>query len=206
MQHPELILRFGIALLIGVLIGLEREYARLKEDVKAFAGVRTFPLVGLLGCCAGLMTDLGGPWAFAILAVLVGSLIAISYAIDAFQGRVGMTTEVAAVVVFVCGALAYWDYMELAAALAVVTFGFLTLKPQLHRLARRVSSEDMYATLKFAVISLIILPVLPNQTYGPPPFDAFIASCPLTRFNPISSISSLRDLVLMIYAFFSLIL
>jgi uncharacterized membrane protein (DUF4010 family) len=173
MQHPELILRFGIALLIGVLIGLEREYARLKEDVKAFAGVRTFPLVALLGCCAGLMTDLGGPWAFAILAVLVGSLIAISYAIDAFQGRVGMTTEVAAVVVFVCGALAYWDYLELAAALAVVTFGFLTLKPQLHRLASRVSSEDMYATLKFAVISLIILPVLPNQTYGPPPFDAF---------------------------------
>jgi uncharacterized membrane protein (DUF4010 family) len=173
MQHPELILRFGIALLIGVLIGLEREYARLKEDVKAFAGVRTFPLVALLGCCAGLMTDLGGPWAFAVLAMLVGSLIAISYAIDAFQGRVGMTTEAAAVVVFVCGALAYWDYMELAAALAVVTFGFLTMKPQLHRLASRVSSEDMYATLKFAVISLIILPVLPNQTYGPPPFDAF---------------------------------
>jgi uncharacterized membrane protein (DUF4010 family) len=173
MQHPELLLRFGIALLIGVLIGLEREYARLKEDVKAFAGVRTFPLVALLGCCAGLMTDLGGPWAFAILALLVGSLIAISYAIDALQGRVGMTTEAAAVVVFVCGALAYWDYVELAAALAVVTFGFLTLKPQLHRLASRVSSEDMYATLKFAVISLIILPVLPNQTYGPPPFDAF---------------------------------
>jgi uncharacterized membrane protein (DUF4010 family) len=119
------------------------------------------------------MTDLGGPWSFAILAVIIGSLIAISYAIDAFQGRVGMTTEVAAVVVFVCGALAYWDYLELAAALAVVTFGFLTLKPQLHRLASRVSSEDMYATLKFAVISLIILPVLPNQTYGPPPFDAF---------------------------------
>jgi uncharacterized membrane protein (DUF4010 family) len=173
MQHPELLLRFGIALLIGVLIGLEREYARLKEDVRAFAGVRTFPLVALLGCCAALMTDLGGPWAFAILAVLVGSLIAISYSIDAFQGRVGMTTEVAAVVVFVCGALAYWGYLELAAALAVVTFGFLTLKPQLHRLASRVSSEDMYATLKFAVISLIVLPVLPNQTYGPPPFDAF---------------------------------
>ncbi|NIV38993.1 MAG: hypothetical protein GWN58_59105, partial [Anaerolineae bacterium] len=53
------------------------------------------------------------------------------------------------------------------------TFGFLTLKPQLHRLAQRVSSEDLYATLKFAIISLIILPVLPNQTYGPPPFDAF---------------------------------
>ncbi len=49
----------------------------------------------------------------------------------------------------------------------------MTLKPQLHRLAQRISSEDLYATLKFAIISLIVLPVLPNQTYGPPPFDAF---------------------------------
>jgi uncharacterized membrane protein (DUF4010 family) len=49
----------------------------------------------------------------------------------------------------------------------------LTLKPQLHGLAARISSEDLYATLKFAIISLIVLPVLPNQTYGPEPFDAF---------------------------------
>ena len=173
MLHSELILRFGIALLIGVLIGLEREYARLKEEVKAFAGVRTFPLIGLLGCSAALVGDLTAGWAFAIILLLLGLLVGVAYAIDAFQGRVGVTSEIAAVMVFVCGALAYWDYLELAAALAVVTFGFLTLKPQLHGLAERLSSEDLYATLKFAVISLIVLPVLPNQTYGPPPFDAF---------------------------------
>jgi uncharacterized membrane protein (DUF4010 family) len=173
MQHPELVLRFGIALLIGVLIGLEREYARLKEEVKAFAGVRTFPLIALLGCTAALITDQVGGWAFGVLLLLIGILIAIAYAIDALQGRVGVTSEVAAMVVFVAGALAYWDYLELAAALAVVTFGFLALKPQLHGLAERISSEDLYATLKFAIISLIILPVLPNQTFGPPPFDAF---------------------------------
>jgi len=105
--------------------------------------------------------------------LLVGLLIAIAYAFDAREGRVGVTSEIAAMVVFVCGALCYWDYLELAAILAVATFGFLTLKPQLHGIASRVSSEDLYATLKFAIISLIILPVLPNQTYGPPPFDAF---------------------------------
>jgi uncharacterized membrane protein (DUF4010 family) len=173
MQHPELILRFGIALLIGVLIGLEREFARLKEEVKAFAGIRTFPIIALLGCSAALITDLTGGWAFGVLLILLGLFIGIAYMTDALQGRVGMTSEVAALVVFVCGALAFWDYLELAAALSVVTFGFLTLKPQLHRLARRISNEDLYATLKFAIISLIILPVLPNQTYGPPPFDAF---------------------------------
>jgi uncharacterized membrane protein (DUF4010 family) len=173
MPHSELILRFGIALFIGVLIGLEREYARLKEEVTAFAGVRTFPLFALLGCSAALLTEMTGGWAFGSIALLLTLLIAIAYTFDARKGHVGLTSEVAAMIVFVCGALCYWDYMDLAAALAVVTFGFLTLKPQLHRLAERVSSEDLYATLKFAIISLIVLPVLPNQTYGPPPFDAF---------------------------------
>jgi uncharacterized membrane protein (DUF4010 family) len=173
MPHSALVLRFGIALFIGVLIGLEREYARLKEEVKAFAGVRTFPLISLLGCSAALISELTAAWSFAVVAFLVGLLIAIAYAFDAREGRVGLTSEVAAMVVFVCGALCYWDYLDLAAALAVVTFGFLTLKPQLHRFAERISSEDLYATLKFAIISLIILPVLPNETYGPPPFDAF---------------------------------
>lgn len=173
MLTAELVLRFGIALLIGVLIGLEREYARLKEEVKAFAGVRTFPLIALLGCSAALLTEMTSGWSFGVIALLVGLLIAIAYAFDAREGRVGVTSEIAAMVVFVCGALCYWDYLELAAILAVATFGFLTLKPQLHGIASRVSSEDLYATLKFAIISLIILPVLPNQTYGPPPFDAF---------------------------------
>jgi uncharacterized membrane protein (DUF4010 family) len=168
-----ILLRFGTALLIGILIGAEREFARLKEDVKSFAGVRTFPLISLLGCSAGLLTDLTSAWTLAVLALLLAVLIALAYMVDAQEGRVGLTTEIASLMVFVCGALCYWDYLELAAALAVVTFGFLTLKPQLHGLAARISSEDLYATLKFAIISLIVLPVLPNQTYGPQPFDAF---------------------------------
>ena len=123
MDIADLALRYGIALLIGVLIGVEREYARLKEEVKSFAGVRTFPLIALLGCSASLLTDLGGAWTFGIIAVLLGLLIAISYAFDAREGRVGLTSEMAALIVFICGALCYWDYMELAAILSVVAFG-----------------------------------------------------------------------------------
>jgi uncharacterized membrane protein (DUF4010 family) len=173
MGHAEIVLRFGVALLIGLLIGLEREHARLQEEVKSFAGVRTFPLIALLGCGAALISDLTNGWALAAIFLLVGLLIAIAYAFDAREGRIGVTSETAALVVFVAGALCYWDYLDVAAALAVVTFGFLTLKPQLHGFAERVSREDLYATLKFAIISLLILPVLPNETYGPPPFDAF---------------------------------
>jgi uncharacterized membrane protein (DUF4010 family) len=171
-EHYELFGRFAIALLIGALIGLEREYSRLKEEVRAFAGIRTFPLIALLGCTAALIAEETGAWGFGLLLLVVAAMVTIAYAIQAMRGHVGMTSEVAAIVVFVCGALAYWDYLVLSAALGVITFGFLTLKPQLHGLAQRVSSDDLYATLKFAIISLIVLPVLPNQDYGPPPFDA----------------------------------
>jgi len=117
MQHPELLLRFGIALLIGILIGLEREFSRQKEEGKAFAGIRTFPLIALLGCSAALITELTDAGAFAVVALLVGSLIAIAYAFAAREGRVGVTSEVAAMVVFICGALCYWNHLELAASL-----------------------------------------------------------------------------------------
>ncbi len=173
MELADLALHYGIALLIGLLIGLEREHARMRDKVVSFAGIRTMPLIALLGCSAALLTELHGGWAFGILAILVGLLISIGYAFSAHRGSVGLTSEVAAIVVFVCGALCFWDHMELAAGLSVVTFGLLATKPQLHGLAQRVSREDLYATLKFAIISLIILPVLPNQAYGPPPFDSF---------------------------------
>jgi uncharacterized membrane protein (DUF4010 family) len=173
MEHYELFGRFAIALLVGALIGLEREYSRLKEEVRAFAGIRTFPLIALLGCAAALISDEAGGWGFGLVLLVLAALVTVAYATQAVRGHVGITSEMAAIVVFVCGALAYWDYVVLSAALGVITFGFLTLKPQLHGLAQRVSSEDLYATLKFAIISLIVLPILPNQDYGPPPFDAF---------------------------------
>jgi uncharacterized membrane protein (DUF4010 family) len=172
-EHYELFGRFAIALLIGTLIGLEREYSRLKNEIRAFAGIRTYPLIGLLGCTAALLSEEAGAWAFGLILLILVTLITVAYAVAAREGSVGMTSEMAAIVVFVCGALAYWDYLVLSAALAVTTFGFLTLKPQLHSLAQRISAEDLYATLKFAVISLIVLPVLPNENYGPPPLDAF---------------------------------
>ncbi|MGD8399038.1 MAG: MgtC/SapB family protein, partial [Anaerolineae bacterium] len=129
MAQYDLLARFGIALLIGVLIGLEREHARLQEEIKAFAGVRTFPLIALLGCAAALISDETAGWTFGLFLLLVGVFIGIAYAVDAAKGHVGLTSEMAAAVVFVCGALAYWDHLDLSAALGVVTFGFLTLKP-----------------------------------------------------------------------------
>lgn len=172
MASADLFSRFGVALVIGILIGLQREHAHGEPDEELFAGVRTFALMGLLGCTAAFAADiLGSPWVFIAITAVLGSLLAIAYFVSAWRGEIGLTTEAAVVVTILAGALCYWNQLALAAALAVATMVLLSLKLEMHRFAQRLTREDIYATLKFAVITAIILPVLPNQTYGPPPLN-----------------------------------
>ncbi|MAU01353.1 MAG: hypothetical protein CL608_29785 [Anaerolineaceae bacterium] len=167
--------RFGVALFIGILVGLQRE--AVADDVadrrrEMFAGVRTFSLLSLAGCTAAFVADqLGLPWAFIGIILPLGALITAAYVITGARGNVGMTTEVAAMIVLLAGALCFWDQIALAVALGVVTTALLSFKLELHGFAERLTREDIVATLKFAIITAIILPVLPNQSFGPPPFD-----------------------------------
>ncbi len=171
MEPADLFYRFGVALIIGILIGLEREHSQT-DSAREFAGVRTFALFGLVGCTAALISDvLMSPWAFVAAILLVGVLITVAYFLTAPRGSVGLTTEVAVLLTVLAGGLCYWDYLALAAALAVATTVLLSLKLELESFAQRLTREDIYATLKFAVITAIVLPVLPNQGFGPPPFD-----------------------------------
>ncbi|MCP5094110.1 MAG: MgtC/SapB family protein [Chloroflexi bacterium] len=175
MTQHTLFYRFGVALFIGILIGLQREYAHDQEDssgVKMFAGVRTFSLLAIAGAVAAFISDLlETPWPFVAVLFAFGILIAVSYFITASKGQVGVTTEVSAIVVMLTGALAYWDQMAIAVAVGVVVMALLSLKVELHRFAERISREDVLSTLKFAIITAIILPVLPNRSFWPAPFD-----------------------------------
>lgn len=172
MEQASLFYRFGAALVIGILVGLQREYSQDSPDKEMFAGVRTFALMGLVGCTAALVAEvLASPWAFTGILLLLGTFIAVAYFISAWRGEVGLTTEVAALVTVLAGALCYWGYLALAAAIAVATTVLLSLKLEMETFARRLTREDVYATLKFAVITAIVLPVLPNRTFGPPPLD-----------------------------------
>lgn len=85
-----------------------------------------------------------------------------------------MTTEVAAVITMLAGALCFWGEVAIAAALGVAMTVLLELKLQTRILVRNISRADVYATLTFAVITHIILPVLPSRSYGPPPFDVLV--------------------------------
>jgi uncharacterized membrane protein (DUF4010 family) len=175
----QLLYRFGVALVLGFFMGLQREYAYRRDaqraDGELLAGARTFPIIALVGAAAALAsTELGsaGPLTAAVLAVAV--LLAVGHFHQARERDMGLTTEMAVLVAFFTGALSVWGYLRLAAALGIGTAGLLSLKVQTHTLARRIDQEDIYATLKFAIITVIVLPLLPQEGYGPPPLDVLV--------------------------------
>lgn len=172
MSFAELIGRLGVALGIGLLVGLQREYAK-GQGSDLFAGARTFALIGFGGGLAALASDvLGSALIFAAALLLVGVFIAIGYYAGVQQGEIGQTTEVAALVIFLAGGLAVADHLALAAAIGVATTTLLAVKAQTRQFAANIDREDIYATVKFAILAVLILPLLPTETFGPSPFNA----------------------------------
>jgi uncharacterized membrane protein (DUF4010 family) len=171
-EYTSLFYRFGVAIAIGFLIGMQREFALGRTRRRLPAGVRTFSLYGLSGCVAAMVADqFEVSLIFAAIMVVLGALVVFGYYSSMSKKRVGATTEVAAIVTILLGALCYLGYLILAVATAVAITVILSLKIEMHTFARNIRGEDVYATLKLAVISAIVLPLLPNQNYGLPPLD-----------------------------------
>ncbi|PEN11460.1 hypothetical protein CRI94_15620 [Longibacter salinarum] len=176
---PDLFYRFGAALVIGLLIGLQREYAfqehEHQQEDELLAGARTFPLISLLGASFALLADVAqAPALLAMILAGVAVLLGVAHYQEAKEANTGLTTEIAALLTLSVGMLCAWDEIELAAALGVATTVLLALKVQTRSFAKTISREDVFATLKFAVITAVILPILPQQGYGPPPFDVLV--------------------------------
>lgn len=152
----------GEALALGFLVGAERYRGRPKGEHKA-AGVRTFSIFALLGGVCGILDQ---PLLALISFAGLASLIAIAY-YRAPAERPGMTTEVAALLVFWIGYLL--SYRELPAiALGIVLTVFLASKRPLHHFVRTsISEAEFEATLRFLVVVLVIYPVLPDRAFGP---------------------------------------
>lgn len=163
----ELWQRFALAALIGLLIGLEREHSQQESETTHFAGIRTFPMITLLGCTTALLAEENQIWLFAVgMAGMVGLILTV-YAFSAQHGDLGVTTEIVALLAYLIGGLVYWNEIWLAVALGVIVTVLLALRPFLHNLVARIDREDIYATLKFVVVSAVILPLLPDEAYGP---------------------------------------
>ena len=158
--------QFLAALGLGMLIGLERE--RTRGDEPIFAGARTFSLVALLGATTVFIGDqIGAPWIVALAFLAVVALVVAAYYVSAQKGYIGITTEASLLLTFFIGGMCTWGDVGIAGAVAVVTMLLLALKGWLHDLADRIEPSDVEATLKFAIITLIILPLVPNTDFGP---------------------------------------
>ena len=158
--------QFGAALGLGMLIGLERERTRGEE--RTFAGVRTFSLVALLGATsvfAGIQA--GIPWVVGVVFLAVVAVVAVAYYVTAKGGSVGATTEISLLLTFFIGSMCAWNQVGVAGAVTVAAMLLLALKGWLHNLARHIEASDVEATLKFAIITLIVLPLVPNTNFGP---------------------------------------
>jgi uncharacterized membrane protein (DUF4010 family) len=159
---------FSTALGIGLLIGMERE-----RRPDSAAGLRTFALVAMLGCLFALLTEkTGGPWILAAgLLVLATAMVASNFSTQQEEQYRGFTSEAAIIVTYGLGAAIWFGYSTLAVMLAIATTVLLYFKAELRQFSERMTPKDINSILQFAVLSLVILPILPSQDYGP--YDAF---------------------------------
>lgn len=164
MSYDELLKifgHFGLAVLMGILIGLERE---LREGGASTLGLRDFVLIALIGAISAFLADqYNAPWLIALGFIGLLTLVFSGYWADRQHGS-GVTTELAALMTFFIGVLVLFGAEELAIALAIVTLGVLFPKAAIKSYTRKVSANELKAVLLFMIITFIVLPLLPNLT------------------------------------------
>jgi len=157
--------QLGIALGLGLLVGLQREYVAAAH----LAGLRTFPLIAILGTVSGILAKTFGGWVIAAgflslaTLIVVGNLVALKNEAQA----AGLTSEVAILLIYGVGVYLTVGSPEVAIAIGGLTAVLLQFKGQLKGLIAKLGDNDLVAIMQFVLIALVILPVLPNQTYGP---------------------------------------
>ncbi|HKY95463.1 MAG TPA: MgtC/SapB family protein [Kiloniellales bacterium] len=167
----ELFWRIVVALAVGLLLGLERgwQLKDLPEGQRA-AGIRTFALVGVTGGLAAALESHAGLSILAIALVLI-SLLVLFLVYEGWRaGHLGITTEVAILFTFMLGATAGFGELALAGSLAVLAAVLLGYKQPMHAFVEKLRHDELLAVLKLLVLSVVLLPVLPNEGYGP--YDA----------------------------------
>ncbi|SIQ97545.1 Uncharacterized membrane protein, DUF4010 family [Aeromonas sp. RU39B] len=164
-----------VSLAIGLIIGLERGWQiRLLGDNQRIAGMRTYGLIGLLGGACGLLLPSLGPSIalLGLLAILGGTVLSIWLA-QRWQGEFGLTSSVAMVLTYLLGLMAVLLGPTEAVACAVLAALLMGLKGEIQKGMLFLSEAEFHATLRFLLITLVLLPVLPNHEMGP-----------LNAFNP----------------------
>ena len=153
----------GIALGIGLLVGLQRE-----RQMSSIAGIRTFPLITLFGSLSTMLADAFSGWVLASGVIAVSMMLLVANLLKSKMGKLdpGLTTEMAVLVMFAVGAMLTKGYTAPAIAVGGVVAILLQWKNSLSNFAGRMSEDDFTAVIQLVLIGLVILPILPNRTYG----------------------------------------
>ena len=169
-ESLDVVMRLVVAALGGLAVGIEREWS-LKRDrhVPHFAGTRTFLLLGLVGALGSELLRSGLGAAGLSLFIASAALIVVAYAITSRHDDVGGTTEVAALLVLAGGALAGSGRLVLASALFALITLVLVEKSSFHAFVAKIRSHELMAAARFAVLALVIFPLLPKGPFGPSP-------------------------------------
>jgi len=172
-QEYEIIIQLLAALAVGMLIGIERGWSGREEDEgDRIAGLRTFSLIGLLGGVWVQLSHIINDWMLGIAFVAVVAMIIVSHIIGVRETEdVGVTTEFAMMLTFSLAAWAAFGYYIYAFSATAIVVALLGMKPILHQWLRNLQTKEIYSGIKLLIISLVLLPLLPNRNYGP--WDAF---------------------------------
>lgn len=168
-KEMDLILlkQLGIAIVLASLIGLEREQKRQKHGYSTFGGIRTFVLIGLIGALSYILFEYSVVFFVALTFGFLGILIASYVVISKVYNKVGATSDIAAMLVYVIGMLSAMEKFVLATVITLITLSVLHFKAPLHRWAKHLKNEEIVSAIEFIVIAFIVLPMLPNESYGP---------------------------------------
>jgi uncharacterized membrane protein (DUF4010 family) len=161
----SLVLTFSVSAAIGLLVGLERE-----RKPSAKAGVRTFTLIALLGSLSALLAEAtDSAWTLGAGAVAVTGALVAAYLQDreTVKDDSGTTTVMAALAVFLLGAINYYGYRTPAVALGVGITVLLYFKAEIEGFSHKLTAQDLRSMLQFAVLTAVILPLLPDRPFGP---------------------------------------
>jgi uncharacterized membrane protein (DUF4010 family) len=151
---------------IGLIIGLEREF-NTQDDPAHVGGIRTFVLAAILGNVAEWASNHTSP--VLLIAVLAGFflLVCVAYYVQAQNGKIGLTTELALLLTFLLGVAVSKGLMQESLAVVVLMTAVLSLKDELHGFIQKITEEELFAFIKFIVLALLILPMLPTEPFGP---------------------------------------
>lgn len=160
-------LRFVVALALGFLVGLERESTGVERKGRVFVGVRTYSLISLYGFACGWLSNMKVALALPFGMLSIVALALVGYLTKAKEGHYGWTSEVAALLTFIVGALTLLTDVWVPMALGIISTILLSEKAEIEKLVERLDKSEFLAVLKFLLVTVIILPVLPDREYTP---------------------------------------